>query len=115
MITTNRTGLQRQACAASLIAELTESAIGYGARTTPSFHVGEFGNISITLHYDAQPLMADLSAWNLVLGPYETRSVAYLSEEKWRTADVAYVTVSEADIRFSVSYPYTPVGMAATR
>lgn len=115
MITTDRTGLQRQAAAAALINELIHSAIGFGARTAPTFRVNENGEISVNLHYDSQPTMADLSAWNLTLGPYEVESVSYNAGDGWRVADVAYVTVSEAEVRFAVSYPYTPVGLEDLR
>lgn len=115
MVNTDRSGLQQQAAAATLLSDLIHTAIGHGARTMPSINIGQRGSISLNLHYEDKPIMADLSAWGLVFGPYETRAVAFSNGDRWYTSDVADITISDMNVHFAVSYPYTPIGLKVVR
>lgn len=100
-----------QPAALRALADLTETAIGYGARHLPMWWVDESGMVRGTLTFPVKPRPCDLNPWRLAIGAHEVEHFPYCGQQGWFMTDQTRFTVNDLSVTFSVTYPYTPVGL----
>jgi hypothetical protein len=106
------TELQLQADGMRVVAELVEAAVGFGATHSPTWHVSETGMVNAMFHFDREPRPAELDAWRLVVGAHRVEHTPF-QHNGWWMADTMFATFRELSVRLTVTYPCTPVGLAA--
>lgn len=94
-----------QPTALRAIADLTETAVSYGARHLPMWMVHESGIVSGSLSFPTAPRHCDLDPWRLAVGVHAVSSFPFLHEGAWFTSDRLKFTYRDLTVELAVVYP----------
>lgn len=103
-----------QPTALRAIADLTETAVSYGARHLPMWMVTESGIVSGSLSFPTAPRHCDLDPWRLAIGVHAVSAFPFLHEGAWFTSDRLRFSYRDLSVEISVIYPQAKTASAVT-